>query len=236
MYKKIPIYQQLAELLREKIEKGEYAFGSSLPSEREIAETYELNRMTVRKALDLLEKEGLLVRIQGKGTFINTPKIDTRLDTIQSLGKFLTQMGVSVTNRVLYCGRRKADYKFSKIFGVSPEDEIYQIFRLRLGNGEPFALEYSYVPFAYINDCEQYDFKVYSLYDLYDKHGIVLMEDHQQLEIVTVHNPQAKLLDLPEGGQVFMLTNVSIDKDGRVIEYTRSYHSSKKFSFSTIMS
>ena len=51
MYKKIPIYQQLAELLREKIEKGEYAFGSSLPSEREIAETYELNRMTVRKAL-----------------------------------------------------------------------------------------------------------------------------------------------------------------------------------------
>jgi GntR family transcriptional regulator len=69
-----PIYQQLADLLREKIADGEYALGDALPSERVMADRYGISHLTVRKSLGLLEEEGLLIRIQGKGTFVTIPR------------------------------------------------------------------------------------------------------------------------------------------------------------------
>ena len=230
-----PLYRQIAELLREKIEKGEYQFGQFIPSERELSAKYGVNRLTLRKAIALLVNEGLLIPKPGKGTYVNRPKIDSAFDTIQSTTPFLLDMGLTPSNRLIYSGRRKANWKYAQIFKISPDDDIFQIFRVRLGDGEPYILEYTYLPYSPIPDIEQYDFSIYSLYDIYNKHGIQLAHDTQTLEIVKICPPQSGLLNLPENDPVFMTTETIIDTRGKIVEYTKSYSSGKKFVFSTIM-
>lgn len=230
-----PLYRQIAELLREKIEKGEYRFGQFIPSERELSAKYGVNRLTLRKAIALLVNEGLLIPKPGKGTYVNRPKIDSAFDTIQSTTPFLLDMGLTPSNRLIYSGRRKAGWKYSQIFHVSPDDDIFQLFRVRLGDGEPYILEYTYLPYDLIPEIEQYDFSIYSLYDIYGKHGIQLAHDTQTLEIVRICPPQSSLLNLPENDPVFMTTETIIDTQGKVVEYTKSYSSGKKFVFSTVM-
>jgi len=230
-----PIYKQIADLLRDKIEKEEYQFGQFIPSERELSSRYGVNRLTVRKSIACLVEEGLLLPRPGKGTYVNRPKINSPLDTIQGTGPFLREMGLTPTNRLIYSGKRKAGWKYASIFNISQEDDIFQIFRVRLGDGEPFFLEYTYLPNDLIPNIEQYDFTVYSLYDLFNLQGIVLAGDTQTLEIVSVTSPQSTLLNVPDGEQVFMITDTSTNINGRIVEYTKSYSSGKKFTFSTTM-
>ena len=72
-----------------------------------------------------------------------------------------------------------------KIFQIDKDTDIFQLFRVRLGDGEPYILEYTFIPYSLIPNIEQYDFTIYSLYDIYNKHEIILAHDIQTLEIVT---------------------------------------------------
>lgn len=230
-----PLYRQIADLLREKIEKEEYKFGQFIPPERELAAKYGVNRLTLRKAIALLVNEGLLIPKPGKGTYVNRPKIDSAFDTIQGTTPFLLDVGLTPSNRLIYSGKRKAGWKYSQIFQINKDDEIFQIFRVRLGDGEPYILEYTYLPYNLIPNIEQYDFSIYSLYDMYNKHGIQLAHETQTLEIIKICPPQSTLLNLSENEPVFMTTETMTDTLGQVVEYTISYSSGKKFIFSTVM-
>lgn len=229
------IYQQLADFIQGIIETNEYNFGAKIPSEREFSEIFKISRMTVRKAIDLLIEKGLLVRIQGKGTFVSKPKIDSPIDTIQSMKSFIQESGLIPSNKVLIAQKEKAGIKYSKIFHINPDDDIFLLFRLRLGNGEPIALEYTYIPYQLIPNIESYDFEQCSLYELYEEQGISFASDCQHLEIVKVCSPQSTLLKLAEDSAVFMLLDTVTDTTGQVIEYTRSYVGENTFTFSSIL-
>ena len=235
MERQQPLYRQIAELLKEKIEKGEYQFGQFIPSERELLQKYGVNRMTIRKALSLLIEAGLLLPKPGKGTYVNRPKINSAFDTIQGTTPFLIDMGLTPSYRLIYSGKRAAGWKYSRIFHIRPEEEIFQIFRVCYGDGDPYTLEYIHIPYDLIPDIEKYDFKVYSLSAIYDQLGIIPYHDIQTLEIVQVSSPQSILLEVSEKESVFMLTETISDQNGRVIEYTKSYSSGKKFIFSAVM-
>ncbi len=230
-----PAYLQLADLIQRKIETNEYGLGARIPSERELSEVFGLSRMTVRKAIDVLIEKGLLTRLQGKGTFVSKPRIDSPIDTIQSMRLFIQESGLIPSNKVLAAQKEKAGVKYGRIFKVSPDEDLFLIFRLRLGNGEPLALEYTYIPYNIVPDIETYNFEHCSLYDLYEKQGISFATDSQRLEIVKVCSPQSALLNIEEGSAVFMLHNTVTDITGRVVEYTRSYVSGDTFTFSSIL-
>ncbi len=229
-----PVYLQLVELVRDKINQGEYSFGDSIPSEREIAEQYGINRMTVRKALDILVDEMLLVRIQGKGTFVRMPKLVQDMRSIGGFSEFLEGRGITVTNQLLHSGVRRAGWKFSGIFSIPDKDEVFECVRTRLGDGTPYALEYLYIPNSYVDNFPSYDLKVYSLYDIYAKNNINIVRESQLLELVSVRNPQAKLLGVEEGAHVFLVTSDSIDSRGRVVEHARVFYNSEKFTYSAV--
>jgi GntR family transcriptional regulator len=81
----IPLYYQLQELLKQEIESGRWVPGDRLPSETELAATFEVNRVVVRQALEILRGDGQIVRRQGMGTFVSTPKIDHRAGGLVSM-------------------------------------------------------------------------------------------------------------------------------------------------------
>lgn len=233
MNSRLPLYIQLSDLLREKIESGVLSFGESIPSERELSETYGLNRMTVRNAVNILVDEGLLSKVQGKGTFVKKPKIDSAMDTIQGFGRFLEEQGVKPSSKVIFSGTRPAGYKFHKIFGIEEDAPVFRLYRLRLGDGEPVSVEDTYVPYDMVRGIEKIDFQIYSLYSVFEQYGIRMHDGTEKLEIVRITNPEAKLLGLKPDSMAFRLENISRSAEGEIVEYTVSYTRGERFSYSS---
>ncbi|MDF2679000.1 MAG: GntR family transcriptional regulator [Brevibacillus sp.] len=231
MEHKIPMHAQLRELIREKIEDGEYAYGQPIPSERELATTYGLNRMTVRSAIEALVGEGILKKVQGKGTFVTKSKIGSNLYKLQGFSKMLLTKGIQPSTKLLYAGKRKAGHKYASIFNLEEEAQLFRIIRLRLGDDEPFTLEDTLIPYDLLAEIDQYDFGVHSLYELFDANGINLEMAHETLTLVKIRNVEAKLLQVPPGSSVFLHECKSYDGNNRVVEFTKSYTNGQKSYF-----
>lgn len=105
---KSPLYIQLREVIRNKIEDGEYPAGTAIPSEAQLAETYGLNPLSVRSALSALKYEGLLRSVQGKGVFVNGPKAERDLDTLGGYRQTMDERSIEAHTRVLIKALRKA--------------------------------------------------------------------------------------------------------------------------------
>src|SRR6476646_7948296 len=97
----MPLYLQLAGLLRGRIESGEWKPGQKIPSENELNRLYGVSRMTARQVLAQLVNEDLLFRVQGKGTFVAHRKISTRSPAYMGIREQLEQLGYATTTRVL---------------------------------------------------------------------------------------------------------------------------------------
>lgn len=231
MTEKYSLYQQLADSLRDKIYEGKYAFGDKLPSERSLAEKFGISHLTVRKALAILEEEGMLLRVQGKGTFVRAQKYSIDMQHMDGFSSMFGQQGITITNKVLYSGVREAGFKYSRIFGIAKEDTVFELIRLRQNGDDPVALEYNVLPTKRVPHVEEYDYSLYSLWDVYRQTGIKLVEENQKLEIVKIFNPQADLLNMEEGADVLMLSSTALDDVGSVIEWTKIYDNAKRMVF-----
>lgn len=227
----IPLYEQLAETLRDKMYAGEYTFGDSLPSERAMAAEFGISHLTVRKALSLLEEEGLIVRIQGKGTFVKTPRLSVDMQAVGSFSSILSGHNTNVTSKVLYSEVRPARTKYARIFGVGEESRVYVCEKLKSSNGVPLAIEQTVVPLEYVPDVADYDYSVYSLYDVYRNNNIRITREDQYLEIVKVYNPIASILGKEDGDTVFLLSSDAYDDCGRIVERTRMYDNDERLIF-----
>ena len=228
---KYSLYQQLADSLRDKIYEGKYAFGDKLPSERSLAEKFGISHLTVRKALAILEEEGMLLRVQGKGTFVRAQKYSIDMQHMDGFSSMFGQQGITITNKVLYSGVREAGFKYSRIFGIPREEPVFELIRLRQNGEDPVALEYNILPTKRVPHVEEYDYSLYSLWDVYRQTGIQLVEENQKLEIVKVYNPQADLLNVEDGADVLMLSSTALDLSGKVIECTKIYDNAKRLVF-----
>ena len=134
-------YQQLAEIIRDKIKSNEYVFGLALPSERELAKSFNVSRSLVRSAIEQLCAEGILKKYHGKGTYIMLNDIDDSSKHFKGMSELLKKAGYEPSSKILNTMTRKAGYKFSKIFDVSEDTEIIQVLRLRLGNEQPISIQ-----------------------------------------------------------------------------------------------
>ncbi len=218
------------DLLRHSIENGLYPYGSLIPSERTLAEQYMVSRTTLRKAIDLLVDQGLLYRIQGKGTFVSLPRLNAS-NAITSTKKYLKDHNLTPTTIVFYTGIREAGYKYSKIFQIPEDATVYQLFRQRCGDGIPYSIEYTYLPLYAVPNIESYDFSHDSLYQCFRDNHLIITHTHQTLDLVSVLKPQSTLLGLPPGASAFMRKNSVYDHCNHVIEYTLSYSVAEKYVF-----
>lgn len=140
---KSPLYIQLREVIRSKIEEEEYLPGTAIPSENQLMETYGLNRVSVRSALAALEFEGLL-------------KSNT-----------MRQSGGNTATRILSKTLRQAGPYYARLLEISPESTIWFIRRVENTAGEPVALEELYIPYSVVPGLEEVDIKLFSIYDIY---------------------------------------------------------------------
>jgi GntR family transcriptional regulator len=201
-------YARIVAQIERGIADGSLAPGDRLPPERELAVAHGVSRMTVRQALQMLESRGLLRRSIGRsgGSFVAQPKLERDLGTFSGLSEQLRRQGVAAGARVV---------------SAEEEDGAVVIVRVRLADGEPFALERSRFPadrFAGLLDLDLTG----SLYDLLAEHfDAAPVRAVERIEPVLADAGEAEALALPVGAPLMLVDRTAYDDDGLVVETAR---------------
>lgn len=226
-----PAYLQLRDVIRSKIEAGEYPLCSAIPSESELAEQYGVSRQTVHNAYNALIREGILCRVAGKGVFVLGKKVERDLDVLSGFNQTMREKHVTPSVKVLRQNLRNAGEYYGGMFGIAPTDEIYYIKRVCYANGEPVSLEEIYVPQYVIPKMGGIDLSVFSVYEIYGIYGVNLQRAEQKLYLVYLDQKDARVLGIDTSLPVMNFESITYDDTGRVVEFNRNYVRGDKCNF-----
>jgi GntR family transcriptional regulator len=230
---RVPYYVQLKEFLKEGIESEALRPGDRLPSEAELCGRFDVSRVVVRQALAELVYEGLIVREQGKGSFVAQPKISEAL--VQRLTGFhqdMAELGLRPTSKVLRQEVIPASIVLARHLDVETRTELIVIDRLRFVKGEPLVFVSTYIPRRLFPQLLGIDLRHRSLYDvLRQEAGLVITRGRRWIEAVAASARQATLLKVQKGAPLIRLESVSFLADGTPIEYYDAIHRSDRARF-----
>lgn len=225
-----PRYVQLRRRLEEGIETGVLAPDTSLPPEREIAEITDLSRVTVRKAIQELVKEGVIEQRQGSGSFVRAPiaKVEQSLSQLTSFTEDMHRRGMETTSKWLERGIFLPSPDEMLGLGLAAGDSVARIYRLREAGGQPMALERAALPLDLLpNPIEV----TTSLYEVLDRNGCRPVRAIQKISALNLEAVEAELLGVAEGTAGLSIQRTSYLESGRVAELTRSIYRGDAYDF-----
>ncbi len=221
----VPLYIQIREALTERIHSGEWTPGTRLPAERELCAEFGTSRMTVRQALGDLVANGLLTRQQGNGTFVAEPKIDTPAIPLQSFTVTMDRQGLAPGAKLIECKTISTTRELARLLKLKLGERVYRIVRLRTGNKQPIALEYSHFPARLCPGLDKFDLERRSIYRILEKEfNLVLVRADQTLEPTIARRFEAELLKVQEGAPLMLWERVSFTTDGTAVEYAKDLY------------
>lgn len=214
-----PLYSKLEELVRERIEGGEWPPGTLLPSERELSTEFGLSRMTTRKALERLVRQGLLRREQRRGTFVEEPKASFEALTLGGFTQQALAAGASPSSRLLRFERLLPSPGIAQRLAIPVSQLVYLIERLRIVNGSPVALHQSHIPMHLAPGLDQSDLETQSLYDvLLNRCALRVGHAEETLQSGLASEYEARLLGVSPGAPTLLLGIRLSTTDGRPME------------------
>jgi GntR family transcriptional regulator len=228
----VPLYSQLKEVLRTRILDGTYPPLSRMPSEAELGKAFEVSRITVRQALGDLQKEGLIFKIHGKGTFVAKPKAFQNVSTLQGLGESMTQRGYEVINRLRSFKSVPANAQVAARLQVAEGDNVVQIKRARLVNRELVSLEITWLPEHVGKRLEKADLVSRDIF-LILENDCALPLGHADLAIdaILADAELARALEVEEGSPVMRIERLTHTADGAPLDYEHLYYRGDAFQY-----
>lgn len=220
----IPLYFQLASIIKRGIKAGMIKTGDMLPSESELCDNYNVSRSTVRRAIGDLESEGLVVRRRGKGTFISRPKMNRNLEDVYSFSKEMRSFGLVPSSNILEFNKITAGADLRDSLEIEEgSDNVYRIVRIRCANEEPLILETTFIPVYVIPNLKEEMFESESLYEsISERTGNVPFEAEESYEAVTLDKESARLLDCQNNSSGFYIERKARMQNGAVFELTQA--------------
>ncbi len=218
---KKPLYVRISEELLDKY--GHLDYYSPLPGERELCDVFHTSRPTIRKAVNLLEEDGKIVRLQGKGTFFVGEKTHIAHETNKVIGFYndLRLQGKKTNSKVLLQNMEKADAFIAQQLEIEEGELVFHLERLRYIDGELYNLTNSYHPVKYFPELYKEDYSETSLYDTFEKMGVFIKNMRQVLEVKPADEYEAIHLGIKEGEPISLRSCVTYDLDDRIIEYVQ---------------
>jgi GntR family transcriptional regulator len=222
-----PKGEQLQEILEGFIANLEP--GTRLPSERVLAERYEVARATVTQAIDELAGKGLVYRVHGSGTFVAEPKF-RQPQTLTSFTEDMLARGMVPGSVVLAREVAPASAVIARHLQVAHETAVVQIERVRTANGEPMALERSYLPASRFPGLEEADLTDVSLYTLLaERWGARVAAADQWASAVRLTEEEAEILGVDMEQPALLFQRVTHDQSGNIVEYVRSFYRGDRY-------
>jgi GntR family transcriptional regulator len=216
------LFSQLEEIIRDKIESGIWSPGQAIPSERQLSQMYGLSRMTVRRTLDRLVADGLIYRVDGKGTYVNEPKVSFKALTLAGLREQALQMGQAPSTRLLGIEKVLAPDNVAELLHLPADAPVFLIERVYFANDVPLALHRSYIPWALCPTLGDDDLADNSLYAvLKSKYRIQMSRASETLESTLATARESLLLGVSPGSPMLLLRITVVDVSSKPIEYVK---------------
>lgn len=234
----IPLYIQLANIIREMIEIEDLTEGDYLMPERDLCEMQGVSRMTANKAVAILVTEGLVIRHQGKGTIVASKRSVSRYQNLESLSDIQEQKGLKVTNELLSFIEIPMTKWIKRKLKLEPDtdsESIYKVRRIRYLEGEPLALESIYIDKRMCPGLNEQLINEHSMTELYTKrYQHQLAQSEQVIRPIVLNDVQAELLGQTENDLALRINQRLYTQNGSVLTYTESVFLSQKHDFEVV--
>lgn len=224
-----PKYYELRQWLRHHVDG--LPPGTPVAPERALSERFNISRTTVRQALHDLAVEGRIVRMQGRGTFVASPKVTQNLQ-LTSYTEDMTAQGLRPGSKLIDVTLTEAEPEVAKRLDLPEGAPVVRIERVRYANDEPMAVETVYLDGLRFPDVGEQLSAGNSLYSLLkEKYGVIPVEGEETIETVLAPPSASRLLGTDSSTPMLLLTRSSRDATGRPLEYVRSLYRGDRFRF-----
>lgn len=226
---RIPMYYRIEQAILEQIQQGQFKPNQQLPTESDLAQQYQVSRITAKRALDELVRQGRAFRQQGRGTFV----AQTRIRDISGFGSFsedIKARGLIPSSKVLQFKEIEADGEIAERLSLAPAEAIYILKRLRLASDEPVAFETAYLPRRFCDGLINEDLNNKSLYAiLKEKYQIIPTWADAEIEARAATKEEAFLLSIRVGKPVLTARRVTYSANYEGIEFVHSVYNGDRF-------
>lgn len=223
-------YTQLYDILVEKITSGEWKPHDRIPPEHELCRRYNLSRITVRDALDLLAKDGYIYKKQGKGTFVAVRQIEQKLTKFYSLREAIEAKGMVPSNKVLSFKKIPAVGKVKEALLLEDSALIYELIRCLYAEDTPYAVETSYIPVSIYPELTLDLIQEKGLYKSMQFFNIIPERARETLKAIPISREDALLLGVRSSDTAINIERITYSQN-YIIEYTNAIIKSDFFSY-----
>ncbi|MCW5875827.1 MAG: GntR family transcriptional regulator [Anaerolineales bacterium] len=233
-----PIYQQLVDWMRGQILTEQWPRGYQLTPEEELVTVLGVSRGTIRKAIEKLVSDGLLVRVHGRGTFVSSQLVEQPLaEQLITFSEDLIARGIAFETLVLGQRYIQPDARVADVLQVLPEEQVLHLHRVRVVDGEPVIVLDNYVYCSYCDGIDQVDFTRYRLFEtLEETYGVHLVSGRRIFEARLAEGRIAELLKLEERSPVMYMEQVTSLADGTPVEFSNLWLRADRYRISANVS
>ncbi|MDN5362727.1 MAG: GntR family transcriptional regulator, N-acetylglucosamine utilization regulator [Moorella sp. (in: firmicutes)] len=226
-----PLYEQLKDILKQKITAGELQPGAALPGERQLMETYGVSRVTVRQAIAELVNEGLLYRQHGKGTFVAPKRIERPLARLLGVAEELALEGLDIGIQVIKSGLQEAPPEARQELQLAEGETVFGVTRLITAAHQPLLLDASYFPPAIGQLLQNMDLSKDLIYTQLELYGYKISNGRQRISAGRVSREEARYLQCRAGSPVLIVKRTTYVEGGLPIDYSRAIYRGDRYEY-----
>ena len=223
----LPAYKKIQCAILKRLESGQLKAGDAVDSERELARIHRVSLMTARHALAGLEREGMVVRRRGAGTFIAPPKI--HFNKLMSYTEQMAGRSLSASSKLLSLGLIDTEHEIAARLALPATSRLIKVERLRLGANEPFAVETCYLSAEDFVGLTQAPLDRVSLFSILEHdYGLEIAHADEEIDATTADPYTARLLGIPHGAPVLRIRQVIYSTKGKTALYVLGLYRSDR--------
>ena len=226
----VPAYIRIHDAIKKEIAGGVWEIGQRLPSERDLADDYEVSRMTLRQAITLLVEEGILERRVGSGTYVASHRVQEKMRGTTSFTEIVRSQGKTPSSQLISYQRKPANETEIQQLQLKATDTVVRMERVRFADNVPLVFEVASIPEKLIQSFNQEDITEHFFQTLTDN-GYEIGKSQQTIYAKNASERVANYLKVPKNHAVLALTQVSYFTDGRPFEYVHSQYVGDRFEF-----
>lgn len=229
------LYSKIFDFYKKQIISGALSKGQKMPTEEEICHAFNASRITARHALEMLANEGLINKVQGKGTYVSEKKTSMQLNALRGFSAEMRELGKIPSTMVISVLLTEATDKVAEKLQLGNNKKVYKVERIRCADGVKVAIEKVFMPFALVPGIDKLDLSD-SLYTvLIERYDINPSWAVETLEAMLCNQKNADLLDVKINTAVLGMERVGYAKNGKIYEYTQSVYRGDKYKFTVNM-
>lgn len=224
-----PRHTQISEWLRQQIENGTFEADEKLPSENELCRKFDVSRVTVRKALQTLESEGLIYRSQGLGSFVCDDRSRQSFIRLTDFVEDMRRAGMEASSEVIQLKPVPVPEFVEPVLQVTPGSKVLRLDRLRMGGGKPIAFDITWLPMFYGQLIEGYELEDETIYGILERdYDIPVEKGYYRIEAANADDHLARHLNVAEGQALLLIDRLSLTVGEKPIYYQRRYYRSDR--------